>query len=78
MSEFHNVPITVELIEQSIVLEEDHFPIEEEMPCATCAEVFEIRQQVVEVYAPESMWAGKHKAVWYVHVRCYQGEDFPR
>lgn len=76
--EFHAIPITAELLEQSIVLERDHFPVEERMECPTCGERFETGQQAVEVYAPEFHWAGNHKAVWYIHLRCFQGEEFPR
>lgn len=78
MSEFfHKHPITAELVEQSIVLEADHFPVEEAQDCPTCAEGFEVGQQAVEVYAPSFYDAGRHRAVWYIHLRCYQGEEFP-
>lgn len=70
--------ITPEVLAAAIVLEPDHFVVEEGLDCATCAEPLEVGQQALPVYAPEIFNIGDAKAVWDIHLRCYQGEPFPQ
>lgn len=80
MDTIPNVPdhdITPDVAASAFTLDAWHAVVEEEQDCATCADPMEAGQQALLVYAPE-FDLEVARAVTYIHLRCYQGEDIRR
>lgn len=69
--------ITPDVAASAFRLDAWHAVVEEGQDCATCADPMEPGQQALQVYAPE-FDLDIARAVTYIHLRCYQGEEIRR
>lgn len=75
--DIHDHAITPDVAASAFTLDAGHAVVEEEEDCATCADPMEAGQQALLVYVPEHD-SGGFRAVTYIHLRCYQGEEIRR